>query len=239
LVEEIEDGFLILLLNVELNQACLDEGDHVSEHGASALLHLDKAFKWAELGVLKLNCLVFVFLQVRNEVAVLVLKDLADDDLGLFKFADRIDVFPVVFYLEVFYQFLKVEASVCAREVLGVVWAGAKQVLVEKDQLSWVQEGVLEVVERLFEVEHANESDPAAIQEELIRLPGEVSISLVDLQHEYLFGFLNPAERQQEIDLVLCWDFFELVNLSIDAVLGVRVVVRNKYDVTILHVQAR
>ena len=42
---------------------------------------------------------------------------------------------------------MKVEASVCAREVLGVVWAGAKQVLVEEDQLSWVQEGVLEVVE--------------------------------------------------------------------------------------------
>lgn len=48
LVEEVEDCLLVAIFNVEFNQGCLDQGDHVFQKRVALSVRLDVSFKRTE-----------------------------------------------------------------------------------------------------------------------------------------------------------------------------------------------
>ena len=103
---------------------------------------------------------------------------------------------------------------------------------IQHNELAWVHIGRFEVDERFPEIQLVNEPDPATVEEELVGLLGELRVTLVDLEHEYLLRLLYFSHVQQAVNLQLSRNLLQLRYLSLNAIFHVRLlVVRNQQDV--------
>lgn len=60
-LEELVDCRLLSLLNIELDEICLDKGNHIFNKHFSALILLYQRTKWREFRILKFHFFVYIF----------------------------------------------------------------------------------------------------------------------------------------------------------------------------------
>ncbi len=86
--------------------------------------------------------------------------------------------------------------------------------LEHENNFSWINISLFEIVYHLIIVKVLNKSYPPGINIKLFELGLKVT-TFVDFSQENILCLLDATSRQKELDLVLRWNFNELMNLRL------------------------
>ena len=118
-LEEFIDLLFIALFNIDLNEVRLNKGNDIEQWiRSSTLLLLDEPTKLTELGILKLYGGLWISLEVRNKLLVLMFKNLSNVNLGLCHFVLDINLGIVTFDHVLLDDIGNIKLEFCSVEML-------------------------------------------------------------------------------------------------------------------------